>query len=127
MPDMGDLMRQQHRGDQPDAVGVIGQVVFEVPVLVEKHVIEQGHGGGFGGHGVTFLRRQDALTAGGAWARLAGEGNGAGRGTVVQAHAVVVDGSSVDGGEIGALVLRQRSAAGGEEEEKEEGADHGGS
>jgi hypothetical protein len=33
----------------------------------------------------------------------------------------------VNGGEIGAFVLRQRTTAGGEEEEKEEGADHGGS
>lgn len=127
LPDMGDLMRQQHRGDQPDAVRVIGQVVFEIPILVEKHVIKERYGGGFRSHGFAHLWRQDQLAASGARARLAGEGDGAGGGAIVQADAVVVNGSAVDGGEVGAFVLRQRSAAGGEEKEKEEGADHGGS
>ena len=54
--------------------------------------------------------------------------DGAGRGPVVQADAVVVDGCAVNGGEIGAFVVGQGPAAGGEEKEKEEErADHGGS
>ena len=112
LPHMGDLMGKQHRGNQPDTVGVIGQIVLQIPVTVKKDVVIKAHRCGFGSHNFGLDGRQNPFAASGAGARLTAKGDRAGRRAMHNPNAIDIKRVTMHHLGKGGLVLGQGPTAG---------------